>query len=219
MEENLIISLVKKQVLYIPKTISLSVPDTDNTFAMLRIHYAGMVPSQMNVLENTAKLSILSRPADTYRLIKEYHSMQEWQQMISEAGWYFGAGYMYRWRHAPHSLPHLFGLEVYEFIGGDTTAVGDADTDLNDLATKHGCWEWEVNSAWLRLDKLPEWADEDPVRGKDGCRNIPFPGWAGEHPILRDVEMGYESHYYFYKPEKYDKETSVLVKSPHAQEK
>lgn len=122
---------------------------------------------------------------------------------------------MYRWHNAPgrESL-HLWGLEVYDLGDGDVSATGDSNYALAELCKNFGVWEWEINSAWRRQDNLIKWRTEDPQRGNDGLRSTPFPGWAGEHPWARAKTegTGYESHYLYVKPPKYNKREDILVR-------
>lgn len=197
-----------------PKVIRLSKPDTDRTAAMLWITYDKVYETKP-VGFMQADTTIFSRPADTYHLINEINTADEWQKIISEAGWILGGGYMYRWHNAPgrESL-HLWGVEVYDLGDGDVTGMGDSSYMLAELCKKFGNWEWEINSAWRREDSLIKWRTEDPQRGEDGLRSTPFPGWVGEHPWARAKAegTGYESHYLYIKPPKYNKREDILAK-------
>lgn len=195
-----------------PATIRLAVPDTANTGAMLWVSYDMMYetkPSQAD-LDTT----VYSRPADTYHYLNESHTPAEWQDIMSRAGWTLGAGYMYRWHLAPgREHYYLWGLEIYDLGDNDVSALGDSNYGLAELCRQYGAWEWEINSAWRRQDKLIKWRAEDPQRGEDGLRSIPFPGWAAEHPWLRATRegTGYESHYCYVLPPDYNRHTDVLL--------
>src|SRR3990167_3229660 len=212
---NLIVDTVKMVArLAPPKTIKLSMPDTDNVGAMLWITYDMMIETRPTGFV-VADTTIHSRPADTYHYINELHTAQKWQDLMSEAGWVLGAGYLYRWHFAPgREHNHLWGLEIYDLGDGDVTATGDKDDVLAELSKQFGVWQWEINSSWRRQDNLIKWRTEDPQRGDDGLRSIPFPGWAGEHPLRRATAegTGYESHYCYVKPPKYKKNEDVLTK-------
>ncbi len=182
---------------------------------MLWIRYRGMVVTRpaMAVVDTT----IYSKVADTYHILDESHTHQEWEEIMSRAGWELGAGYMYRWHHAPgRSHDHLWGLEHYDFGDGDISATGDTAPELADLARQYGVWQWEINCSWggMPQEQLTRWRAEDPTRGEDGTRSTPFPGWSATHPWLRAVQpgTGYESHYYYVMPERPDRETDALVK-------
>lgn len=196
-----------------PKTIKLSMPDAENVGAMLWITYDAMIETQQ--IQDGVTQSGFGRPADTYHYIGELHMAQEWQDIMSEAGWLLGGGYMYRWQFAPgREYNHLWGLDVYDLGDGDVTATGDSNYGLAELCRQFGVWQWEINSAWHRQDNLIKWRAEDSQRGTDGLRSIPFPGWAGEHPLRRATAegTGYESHYCYIKPPKYKKNEDILVK-------
>lgn len=212
---NIIVDTVKMVArIAPPKEIRLSKPDTDRTAAMLWITYDTMTETRRMLLDGSITETGFSRPADTYHYIADIYTADEWQKIMSEAGWILGGGYMYRWHSAPgrESL-HLWGLEIYDFGDGDVSATGDSSYALAELCKKFGNWEWEINSAWRRQDKLIKWRTEDPQRGEDGLRFTPFPGWAGEHPWARAKEegTGYESHYCYVKPPKYNKREDILA--------
>ncbi len=198
-----------------PKTIKLSMPDTEGVGSMLWITYDMMYETKPTGLA-LADTTVYSRPADTYHYISEYHTPEFWQDIISVAGWILGAGYMYRWQFAPgREHNHLWGLDRYDLGDGDVTATGDSNYGLAELCRQYGTWQWEINSAWRREEKLIKWRTEDPRRGEDGCRTTPFPWWSSNHPLLRaTVEgTGYESHYYYVQPRKYNPREDVMVKN------
>jgi hypothetical protein len=200
-----------------PKVIRLSVPDSPTANGMLWITYDGMLPTRPSVA--MVDTTVYSCPADTYHLIRGGRYPEEWQKLMSEAGWYFGAGYMYRWHAAPgREMPWLWGLERYQFTTGDfsgtmeDSATGDASPELAELCRRCGAWEWEINSAWRREGVFEKWHAEDPTRGPDGRRTSEWPGWAASHPLLRALAegTGYESHYYYVRPKRYNRKTDAL---------
>ncbi|GIV86611.1 MAG: hypothetical protein KatS3mg054_0640 [Chloroflexus sp.] len=215
MTENIIIKTVKHVArLAPPKTISLALPDTESVEAMLKITYSTMIETRSHAADGVA-IASYSRPADTYHLLDVHHTPQGWHDIMSEAGWVLGAGYMYRWHYAPgQTLDHLWGLLRYDLGDGDITATGNADDVLAELCRQFGAWHWEINSAYMLPAGLVNWRAEDPTRSEDGTRPLPFSGWAGEHPWLRATQPNtiIESRYYYVMPAHYDKRTDALSK-------
>ena len=212
---NIIVDTVRQVArLAPPKTIKLSIPDTDNVGAMLWITYDLMTETKPTGFA-MADTTMYSRPADTYHYINELHAPEFWQDILSVAGWTLGGGYMYRWHFAPgREHNHLWGLERYDLGDGDVTATGDENYGLAELCRQFGVWQWEINSAWQRGNKIIKWRAEDPRRDADGLRVSAFPGWAGDHPFRRATGdgTGYESRYYYVRPQKYNSGTDILVK-------
>ena len=203
------------------KRITISMPDTSTPQgAMMEIMYdAGMSIRDPRMDQQGVKVTGWSRAATTYIYLPIYATPEQIQEWISALGWAIGSGYMYRWHFAPgRPLKHLWGMERYSINGMDT-ALGDSAPDFAEMTVEHGCWSWEINCAWRKAEGhtallFTKWKEHDPTLTDDGTRSGDFPGWAGEHPWLRATEpnAGYESRYYFCKPEKYNKNRDVLVR-------
>lgn len=149
-----------------------------------------------------------SRRADTsIRIIlpagTDPQQIEDW---ISIIGWRLGAGYMYRWSHAPgNPRKHCYGLSRYTSMGEDSE-YGDRSPDLADRAERDGNFSWEINCAWKKSEGASKifwesWLKCDPTLNNDGGRKKEFPGWDGNHPWEKAEEKntGFESHFYFCK--------------------
>ena len=206
---------------YPVKTVMVSMPDTPISLGcMLWLNYdAGMAIRDPRMDVNGVKVTGWSKSADTYIYIPDYVKPEQLQDWLSAIGWGIGAGYMYRWHHSPgRPMNHLWGLTRYTIAGMDT-AHGDANSDLAEMTGKYGCWSWEINCAWRKAEGhsaiyFAKWREHDPTLTDNGTRLGKFPGWNGAHPWLKATapDTGYESRYYFCKPEKYNKHRDVLVK-------
>lgn len=218
--KNPLAEIIEK-IIWPIKTITVATPSTPTPVeGMVWITYDMMTSQIKQKKEGT--LSSMSRIPDTYHHLLSCPTPQELQEWISEVGWALGAGYMYRWHHAPgRKSLHLWGLERYSVMGDDS-AEGDTSPELAELCEKFGVWSWEINCAYgkqngFTLDLMASWLKNDPSLQPDGSRLGNFPGWNGDHPWLQAVEpgTGYESRYQFAKPEKYNKNRDVLVNGLH----
>lgn len=215
------VSDIIRNAIYPVKTIRVSMPDSPLSLGcMAWVSYdAGMSIRDPRMESAGVKTTGWAKAADTYIYLPDHIRPEQLQEWLSEIGWIIGAGYMYRWHHAPgQPYNHLWGLKRYSIAGMDT-AYGDANPDLAEMADKYGCWSWEINCAYRKGEGhtamlLPKWREHDPTLTAAGSRLGVFPGWAGEHPWLRatDPNTGYESQYYFCKPKKYNRHKDVLAK-------
>ena len=198
-------------------TVTVAVPATPYPHGgVLKITYAAATgsvqKSESGTLETWGKLP------------DEFHPIaprpkEQLEAELSAIAWELGAGYLYRWYERCGDYGHLF-RNMYSFADGepfaDDSAVNAADY-LPDAET-YGVWIWEFNVAWKRGVAIPwqfeSWRQHDPSLEDDGRRSIPFPGWDDSHPGLTTDEpcAGFESHYYFAVPKKYNKNTDVLAK-------
>jgi hypothetical protein len=221
--------LKKIQPLLVPiKTVTIACPQIVGSDIFVTItHNAGSdfrVPGREEPLDGISTSGWSRMPDWCKRIAIDWEMPQDLEAIISELGWYLGAGYMYRWQckpRVPSRSEHLYGGRYSITVGNNTesSATGDYAEDLMDQTEQHGCWHWEINSSYLMqsgMNKMfwPKWKAEDNTRNDEGLRESPFPGWEGTHPWLahNDAGDGYESRFFYCKPKNYNKLRDVLAK-------
>lgn len=216
--ENPLAEIIKN-ILWPIKTVSVATPSTpEPVTGMVWITYDVITSQTVKTVEKIEATGF-SRIADTYHHLLSCPTPQELQDWVSELGWTLGAGYMYRWHHAPgRRSEHLWGLERY-IIGNDAIQEGDSSQELAELCRQYGVWSWEINCSYNKQNgssagMMNSWRKHDQSLLENGSRQGAFPGWDGEHPWLQASETGtgYESQYYFVRPERYNKSKDVLRK-------
>ncbi|MBW1812098.1 MAG: hypothetical protein JRJ39_00120 [Deltaproteobacteria bacterium] len=205
------------------KTISLSTPDKSLSDLIMTITWDCGAEIRHKDMEdnfkNKVKITGWSCAADTIiRIPLAWSTPQYIEDLISEIGWYLGAGYMYRWHKAPgKACDYFFGCARYTCAGEDSQHGDDGWSLLAD-ADKCGYWTWEINTSYLKrlgTSKIfwPSWRKHDSTLTNDGTRDDDWQGWDGTHNFYRatDLNTGYESQFFYYRPKKYNKNIHVLA--------
>lgn len=154
---------------------------------------------------------------------------EEMEAELSVAGWYLGAGYLFRWYHRTDDYSHHFRnrYSIAVATGENSFRHEDFtdDTDAREIyhqmisrAEDYGVWEWEFNVAYRRNIAKPwqfeSWRKHDPSIDDEGKRAEPFPGWDGsfEFQTTEDPHNSFCSEYYYAMPKQYHADYNVLVK-------
>ena len=210
-------------------TIRVATPATPSpTEAVLTVSYCASTGDAQKT-ESGATLESWGKLPDTMHLLTP-RSKEEMEAELSDAGFFLGAGYLFRWYHSPGSRMEHRYRNMYTFSVGLTadsfryeSLADDSDVDdhskrLMELSQEHGTWEWEFNVAYRRNLSTPwqfeSWRKHDPTIDDEGKRDRPFPGWDGSFEFRTTEEPNnvIQSEFYYVMPKHYREYHQVLVK-------
>ncbi len=194
--------------------------------AVMTVSYCASTGSAQKT-ESGATLETWGKLPDTMHLLAP-RSKEDIEAELSDAGFFLGAGYLFRWYHSPgsrmeHRYRNMYSViadvanATYEPLADDADVSADADR-LMDLSEEYGTWEWEFNVAYRRNLAVPwqfeSWKKHDPTIDGEGKRDRPFPGWDGSFEFQTTDEPNnvIQSEFYYAMPKRYRKYQHVLVK-------
>lgn len=210
-------------------TIRVATPATPYpTEAVLTVSYCASTGDAQKT-ESGATLETWGKLPDTMHLLAP-RSKEEMEAELSDAGFFLGAGYLFRWYHSPgsrmeHRYRNMYTFAVgltadsfrYDPLSDDSDVSADADR-LMDLSEEYGTFEWEFNVSYRRNLAKPwqfeSWRKHDPSIDDEGKRDRPFPGWDGsfEFRTTEEPKNVIQSEYYYVMPKHYHQYQHVLVK-------